>query len=110
MDANMNCLITVKSIYPSLYEVEKKIADFLLSKPEVAINMTVAQISREIDVADFSIVRFCQKLGFDGFTKLRLNIAKNLKEPEELILEDINRNDDTYTVTAKVFASSIRAL
>lgn len=110
MNDEKSCLVTIRSIYPSLYEAERKIADFLLKQPEVAINMTVAQISNEIEVADSSIIRFCQKLGFDGFTQLKINMAKNLKKPEKLIMDEINRNDDPFAVTAKVFASSIRAL
>jgi RpiR family transcriptional regulator, carbohydrate utilization regulator len=105
-----NCLISIKSLYPSLFDAEKKIADFLLNQPESAVYMTVSQISAETGVADSSIIRFCQKLGFDGFTQLRINMAKNLKKPEDLIFDDIKRTDDPYTVTTKVFASSIRTL
>jgi RpiR family transcriptional regulator, carbohydrate utilization regulator len=105
-----NCLISIKSLYPSLFDAEKKIADFLLNQSESAVYMTVSQISIETGVADSSIIRFCQKLGFDGFTQLRINLAKNLKKPEDMIFDDIKRNDDPYTVTTKVFASSIRTL
>ena len=110
MENEANCLITIRSLYPSLYDVEKKIADFLVSQPASAVNMTVSQISAATGVADSSIIRFCQKLGFDGFTQLRINLARNLHKPEELIFEDISRDDDPGTITAKVFASSIRAL
>jgi len=105
-----NPLIVLRSIYPSLFEVERKIADFILKQPEVLVNMTVAQISKKIAVADSSIIRFCQKLGFNGFTQLKINIAKNLKKPEELIFEDIDCSDNTETIITKVFASSIKAL
>jgi len=90
--------------------VEKKIADYLLKHPEIIINMTVAEISEELQVAHSSIVRFCQKIGFDGFSQLKINLARNLKKPEELIGEDIDRSDDPFTITNKVFSSSIRAL
>ena len=110
MDGKTNCIVTIKSQYPDMYEVEKKIADFVLNKPEVAVNMTVAQLAREASVADSSIIRFCQRLGFDGFTQLKINMAKNLKKPEEIILEDISKDDDSFTITSKVFASSVKAM
>jgi len=93
-----------------MYESEKKIADFILEQPEIAVNMTVAQISRRVGVADSSIVRFCQKLGFNGFTELKINLARNLTQPSELIFENINMDDDYATILSKVFASSIKAL
>ena len=110
MQDHANCLVTIRSQYPDMHDVEKKIADFILKWPEIAVNMTVAQVAKETGVADSSIIRFCQRLGFDGFTQLKINIARNLKKPEELILEDICKEDDPFTITSKVFASSIRAL
>jgi len=110
MEGIKNCLVLIRSLYPSMYESEKKIADFILEQPEVAVNMTVAQISRKVGVADSSIIRFCQKLGFNGFTELKINIARNLAHPSELIFENINMDDDYATILSKVFASSIKAL
>ncbi|NJD02466.1 MAG: MurR/RpiR family transcriptional regulator [Ruminiclostridium sp.] len=110
MSEGKDCLIEIRSLYPSFYDVERKIADFITKQQEVIVHMTVAQISKEIGVADSSIVRFCQKLGFNGFTQLKINVAKNLKQPDELLLEDIDQNDSAYEVTAKVFSSSIQAL
>jgi len=108
--SEFNVLANIKSLYPSLSEVEKKIADFILNQHESVIYMTVAQISKKIEVADSSIIRFCQKLGFNGFTQLKINIAKNIKKYEEPIPSDIVEGDDPYTVTKKVFASSSQAL
>jgi len=110
MNDNTNCLVFIRSQQPAMHEVEKKIADFILNKPEIVVNMTVAQLAKETGVADSSIVRFCQRLGYDGFTKLKINIAKNLKKPEEIILETIGKDDSFKEITSKVFASSIRAL
>jgi len=110
MEGIKNCLILMRSLYPSMFESEKKIADFILEQPELAVNMMVAQISRKVGVADSSIVRFCQKLGFNGFTELKINLARNLAQPSELIIENINMDDDYATILSKVFASSIKAL
>ena len=91
-------------------ESEKKITDFIMEMPEAVINMTTALLSTKVGVADSSIIRFCQKLGFNGFTEVKINLARNLKQPGELILENISRNDSDFAITSKVFASSIQAL
>lgn len=110
MQDHMNCLVAIRSRYPDMHHVEKKIADFILNEPEKAVNMTVAQVAEKVNAAESSIVRFCQSLGFDGFTQLKINIAKNLAKPEVLVPEDIQKDDEPHAVTSKVFAASIRAL
>jgi RpiR family transcriptional regulator, carbohydrate utilization regulator len=110
MENEKDCLVTIKSVYPSMHEVERKIADFLLKKPEAAIYMTVSEISAETGVADSSIIRTCQRLGFSGFSELKINMAKNLKKHEENVLEDLDEKSDPFTVASRVFSSSIKAL
>lgn len=110
MKEEKSCLVLMRSLYPSMHESERKIADFIMNEPEMAVHMTVAQVSEKVGVADSSVIRFCQRLGFNGFTQLKINLAKNLKQPENLILENIDRNDDYPTIASKVFASSIQAL
>ena len=105
-----NAIATIRSLYPSLFDVEKKIADYLISNPETVVNMTVAMLAKETGAAESSIVRFCQRVGFDGYTRLKINIARNLKAAEGFLPEDIQHTDPPKTVTAKVFASSIKAL
>lgn len=110
MDNKTNCFVTIRSYYPSMFDAEKRIADFILNQPDKFVNMTVAQVAREIGVSDSSIIRFCQKLNYDGFTQLKINIARNMKKPADFIMEDIEKDDTPFSVVSKVFASNIRAL
>lgn len=107
---NQDCLLAIRSLYPTLHETEMRVADVMIEKPEIVIHMTVAQVAKEADVADSSVVRFCQRLGFNGFTQLKINLARQLKNPEALILNDIRSGDDAYTIISKVIASSVHAL
>lgn len=110
MEKANNSRIVMRSLYPSMHDAEKKIADILMDQTELAVNMTVAQLASKAGVADSSIIRFCQKLGFNGFTELKINLAKHLQQPGKLIHENIKRDDSYPVITAKVFASSIQAL
>lgn len=110
MDSNSNALHIIKSQYPSLCRVEKKIAGYILKNPELILYMPIAQIAKELEVAESSIVRFCKIIGFDGLKQLKINLAKNLENPEKIIYEDINKNDSQHEVIQKVFSSSIRTL
>ena len=90
--------------------VEKKIANFILEQSDTIIHMTVAQLSKNIGVADSSIIRLCQKLGLYGFTQLKINISKSLQKYEEPIPSDIEPGDPPHTIMRKVFTSSNQAL
>lgn len=110
MDEQQNCLLAIKGLYPSFHRVEKKIADFILEKPERMIYLSIAQLADELDIAESSIVRFCKIIGIGGFKQLKINLAKSLDNPEKLIYEDIGKNDDSYEIIQKVFTSSIETL
>lgn len=110
MENQTDCIVMMRSQYPSMFEAEQKIADFIIKQPQKTVNMTVTQLAKETGVADSSIIRFCQRLGFNGFTQMKINLAQNLKKPESLILEDINLDDNPPDITSKVFSASIRAL
>jgi RpiR family transcriptional regulator, carbohydrate utilization regulator len=87
MEKEKNSLLTIRSLYPSMHDSEKKIAGFILEQPEVIVHMTVAKIADTTGVAESSIVRFCQRVGFSGFAQLKINLARNLKKLEELITD-----------------------
>jgi len=110
MDNNRNIILIIKSLYPSLHRVEKKIAEFIIENPEKIIYMPIAQVAKELKVAESSVVNFCKTIGFDGFKQLKINLVKSLDNPEDLIYEDINKDDSQQDVIKKVFSSSIRTL
>lgn len=72
--------------------------------------MTIAQLAILLSVADSSIVRFCRLIGLNGFTDLKINLAKNISKSSYLIPEEISLHDDDYSIALKVFSSSIQTL
>lgn len=107
---NINCLTDIKKRLPSLHKVEKKIAGFILSQPENVIHMSVSEIAKTIGVASSSVIRFCQIIGFQGLKQLKINLARNLHHENLPMEQAINADDSPYTITSKVFTSSIFAL
>ncbi|RGI32308.1 MurR/RpiR family transcriptional regulator [Melissococcus sp. OM08-11BH] len=62
--------------YETLTKSEKKIADYITTTNEKIIHSTMSEVKQETGVGDATIIRFCQKLGFSGFTDLKIEIAK----------------------------------
>jgi DNA-binding MurR/RpiR family transcriptional regulator len=93
-----------------MHKVEKKIADFIMNNQEKVLSMTVAQIAKHIDVAESSIIRFCQTVGYSGFSEFKVKLAQNSSVSKNPIFEDINSNDDARAITNKVFQVNINTL
>lgn len=110
MEQGLDCKLLIKNIYPSLHNVEKKIADFTLENPGKIVDMTIAQFAATVGVAESSIVRFCKALDLKGFAQLKINLARNITPDTNLIYRDICTTDSPEEVIHKVFASSIRVL
>lgn len=62
--------------YATLTKSEKKIANYITATNEKIIHSTMSEVKQETGVGDATIIRFCQKLGFSGFTDLKIEIAK----------------------------------
>ncbi|OJG80016.1 Sialic acid utilization regulator, RpiR family protein [Enterococcus ratti] len=74
--AYMSYIYLIKEHYPLLTRSEKKVADFILHSGKTVIYSTMSDIKEKTKVGDATIIRFCQKLGFSGFSDLKIEIAK----------------------------------
>ena len=63
------------STYDSLYDAEKKVADYLISHPSEAIEMSVSELASHCDASQATIIRFCKKIGCKGFHQLKIKLA-----------------------------------
>ncbi|SCU02073.1 transcriptional regulator [Staphylococcus xylosus] len=78
-----NVLYKIDRQYPELTKSEKKIADYILNTPHKIINMSVQDLSNEINTSTASIVRFSKKMTEKGFQELKIAISRYL--PEETL-------------------------
>ena len=71
------------SIYDSLYDAEKKAADYLIAHQEDVINMSVSELAQNCDTSQATIIRFCKNIGCGGFHQLKLKLAGEQSRQEE---------------------------
>ena len=72
----MSYIELIHKHYSQFTKSEKKVADFIVSSGEKVLNQTLQDIKKTTMVGDATIVRFCQKLGYSGFSDLKIDIAK----------------------------------
>lgn len=113
MEHNDNCLIKIQSILPSLKGVEQKAALHILEHPEKVLNSSIASLSRQIGIAESSIIRFCRNIGYQGFASFKINLASSLQQNALHNLDDLTMlSDDSSAAQTMqhVFAQTHLAL
>lgn len=105
-----SCIILLKNMYETLSPAEKAAADFLLAHAEAVAMMTVAELADASGAAPSTIVRLSKRLGFTGYTQLRLNLFRYETDAADSLIPAVDKDDDNGDVFKKVFHSGIVAL
>ncbi|MGM9532304.1 MurR/RpiR family transcriptional regulator [Intestinibacter sp.] len=66
-----------------LTKTEKKIGEYILNNLSHVCFLTLAQLAKELDVSDTSVIRFARKLDYSGFNDLQSDIRSNLVDDME---------------------------
>lgn len=102
-EENRGILVYIKNNYKNLTYSLQKIALFILSSPSSAIDCTASELSHKLSVSEASIIRFCQALGFKGFSDFKIKLAKDLGADNwEPVPSGINKSDSSLEVITKV--------
>ncbi len=107
---NLACQAKIRNIYDRLTPVEQKVADLILLDPGRIVSLTVSDLAAQANVASSGVIRFCQRLGYAGFTQLKIDLLGSPESPRDFILPAVQPDDSTEAVFDKVFQSSVRAL
>ena len=97
---------------------ERTIADYLLRQSRLLPSMTTRQLAKKTYTSSAAIVRFCQKLGFGGYTEFRVEFLAQMiqyiespygmelsvtdRDSVHSILEKVTRLDDAVSHDAVV--------
>ncbi len=86
----------IQSRYEKLSLTERKVADFVLRHPERAVELTVKELALESVVSEATVVRMCQRVGYDGYWPFRTMLARDLgrlyQKEKEIDEEDTVKN------------------
>lgn len=78
----MSCLAIIRSARDKMSANEKKLADFILDNASLIRDYSSQQIAASVGISQSSVVKFSQKLGYKGFTDLKLAIHETVVKQE----------------------------
>jgi DNA-binding MurR/RpiR family transcriptional regulator len=108
--SSINSLARIRSSFPALAASEARVANWIIQQPQKIIHLSMAQVAQACGVSDTTVLRFCRNTGFQGYTDLKLSIARDVVSPTQIIHDDIAEGDGPAVVARKVFMSNIQAL
>ncbi len=94
----------------------RRVADAVLARPQVVLELTITELALACSTSETTVVRFCQMLGFSGFSPFKLSVAAELATESArhsgpaLDGTDVLATDGLDAVVAKVSAVEMLAL
>lgn len=113
----MRCLQRITLNKDAFTPGERIIADYILANPDKLKQCSSQELASILNISQSSIVKFAQRLGFKGFTNLKMALieewgqqSKQNSESEQHLHNDINVHDTPSVIAEKLFRAKQQAL
>ncbi len=107
MDKQKQVATTIREYYSEIFSAEKRVADFILKHPEIAVNLNVAKLAKKSGVSDATVVRFCKHIGYSGYYELRINLSRDLGHRQAAHAQE---KGEDFSDLFEVFAKKLRVV
>lgn len=97
----------IAAVGDRLTPTERRIAEAVLAEPTLLAFGTVSDLANHVGTSRPSIVRFANKLGFDGYTELQEHERRSLSQRLARPTERIRRDDGTATVSQRALERAL---
>ena len=105
-----NILGRIKSVLDDLPNSERKIGEYILKNPEETIKMTTAQLGIAADSNSTAVIRLCNRIGVNGFTKLKVNLSAEIVSVDESGYAEIEAEEKISTIKSKLLANAFKSM
>ncbi len=105
-----NILFKLETKYNVLTKSEKKIADFILKRPQKVIGMTTLDLANSTNTSPSSVVRFGYKVTDGGFQELKTEVSKYLSKRTKPQPIELQPNESIDSIKRKMLSRSTQTL
>lgn len=103
----------IKRLYCNLTSAERKVATYVIESPQEVTSLTVHQLAEKCEVASSAVIRFCKSIQLQGFSELKIELARELgskREEQKNALPSVGHESGTEGVVRKVFSAGMSTL
>lgn len=97
----MNCLVQIKEAENSFTSTEKMIAHYILKHTFEVLDYSAQVLAEKSQTSPAAVIRFSKKLGYKGFSELKMSLARSKNDYEENIDTVVEETDDLSTLIHK---------
>lgn len=98
----------------TMTQADQQIARFILDHPEKMLAMSSAALAEATGRSQSSVVKFSQKLGYEGYQQLKLDVnkakAQEFHAPAGVIHGTIDASDSYMTILQKLIGSKLLSM
>ncbi len=110
MNYQSTILLKLNGIMNSLTPREKKVAEYILKRPEDVIHFSITEFAENAGISESTIYRLVRRLKFTGYQEFKIELAKELASPLINVNEEIGPEDSARDIATKVINSNIESL
>ena len=105
----------IRTCYNRFTKTEKRVADFVLEKPEQVLYMSITDLADACGVGDISVFRYCRDLDKKGYQDFKMALAGALASARDdleatQMTGAVGQKDSLEDVVKKVLATNVSAL
>ncbi|MHB1296412.1 MAG: MurR/RpiR family transcriptional regulator [Anaerolineae bacterium] len=92
----------IRQFYPQLTKSQRRLADYIVAHYREAAFLTASRLAHTLEVNEATVVRFAQRLGYDGYPEMAQGIQQVVREelrvredsPEEALVSVLGRETE----------------
>lgn len=93
----------IRQTRESLPRAERAVADYLLASKNASLTHTLADLALAAGVSEPTVLRFCRRLGCEGFSDFKIRLASEIGQiANDYVHDDILPHDSVDTVVQKI--------
>lgn len=86
-----SALAVMQARLGTMSEAERKVADYVFSEPKKTLHFNVAELARQSGTSQAAIVRFCRRIGMNGYSDFKLRLARDVfRDTDERFIPDLD--------------------
>lgn len=109
-EVSSTLLNRIRALVPGLRRSEAKVAELVLAQPHAVVNAPIADVAHRAGVSEPTVIRFCRSVGYAGFQRFKLELARSLATGVPFVLQGVSPDESTEDLSAKIVERSIATL
>lgn len=104
------CTARIHTLYPHFTRADRAIADLTISYPQAVASFSSRELGRRCGVSEASVIRFVQKLGYEGLSAFREALLQEVASSKSPVTAPFSPEDSPTEVLSKVVSLCSQAL